>query len=104
VNVAGVDNMIINSRAVANALLEKKGVNFSDRPSLFFLNEIVGWKEGPPFQHLGPTLNAHRRRLLQIVGTKSSVDSEEDTMREAALRCFDGMMENPQKLQAYIRR
>jgi hypothetical protein len=102
VNLAGTDVIILNSLSAATTLLDKKGANFSDRPSLRFLADIVGWKEATPLMDLGPTLTGHRKRLIQVVGSRRNVDNQEDTIREAVVTCLNNMLEDPQRLLSHI--
>jgi hypothetical protein len=51
---------------------------------------------------LGPTLTGHRKRLIQIIGSKQNVNSMEDTIREAVLKCLNGMLEDSRRLESHI--
>jgi hypothetical protein len=103
VDLAGSDIIILNTLPAATDLLESKGANFSDRPSLRFGCEIVGWKDLPGLMNLGPTLNEHRKRILQVIGSKQMVDSLEGTIREEVLKCLNSVIEDPRRLGWYIR-
>jgi hypothetical protein len=103
VNLAGSDAIILHSLSAATTLLESRGANFSDRPSLRFLCDIVGWKDAPALLNLGPTLTEHRKRFLQVIGSRQSMYNWEDTMREAVLKCLSDTTEDPQRLEGHIR-
>jgi hypothetical protein len=102
-NLAGSDVIVLHTLSAATTLLKSRGANFSDRPSLRFLSDIVGWKDAPGLLNLGPTLMGHRKRFLQVVGSTQYMDSWEDIMCEAVLKCLGSMMEEPQRLDGLIR-
>jgi hypothetical protein len=103
VKLAGSDIIILNTLSAATVLLESRGVNFSDRPSLHFLSDIVGWKEATSLMNLGPTLTQRRKRLLQLIGSKNNMDNLEDTIRNAVLKCLNSMTEDPKRLVWHVR-
>lgn len=69
VNVLGTHMIIVNSVEKATSMLQD--VNYIDRPSSFFLAEVVGWKHVLTFLNDGPRFKAGRRLFKQILGTKS---------------------------------
>jgi hypothetical protein len=102
-DLAGSDVIIINSLSAATELLETKGANFSDRPPMHFLCNLVGWSDMPAFMNYGPTLVGHRRRMLQTVGSKRSVETIESTQRLATLKCLKSIHEAPHELEKHLR-
>jgi hypothetical protein len=95
--------IIVNSLSAAKALFETKGANFSDRPSAHFACDIVGWKELPALQNMGPTLTEHRKRMVQAVGSKQGMENVEPTIVRATLACLKKMVEEPQRLGSHLR-
>jgi hypothetical protein len=104
VNLSGSDVMVINSFTVAKALFETKATNFSDRPSMYFTCDLVGWGDLPLFMNYGPAVVGHRRRMLQSVGSKRSIETLESTLRSVALKCLKDIAESPAQLQNHVRR
>jgi hypothetical protein len=102
-NLVGSDVIVINSLSAAIEILETKGANFSDRPTMHFLCNLVGWRDMPTFMNYGPTLVGHRRRMLQTVGSKRSVDTIESTQRLATLKCLKSIVEAPHELEKHVR-
>jgi hypothetical protein len=51
----------------------------------------------------GPTLVGHRKRMLQTVGSKQSIDTIESTMRSAILKCLKGIADAPEQLEKHVR-
>jgi hypothetical protein len=102
-NVAGTNIIFINSLATAYEIFEVRGANFSDRASMFFLCEMVGWKHAPSLQNAGPVQTAHRRSILREIGSKRNIAEVEDTITKATLKCLRGMMDVPEQLPDHIR-
>ena len=46
-NVAGTKVIVVNGLRHIKALLDERGSNFSERPSSYFANEMLGWKDSP---------------------------------------------------------
>ncbi|KAI0790121.1 cytochrome P450 [Irpex lacteus] len=53
--------IIITSVAVARDLLEKRSANYSDRPPLTMLNDMMGWSNVVTHFPTGPRFRLHRR-------------------------------------------
>jgi hypothetical protein len=82
------DIISINSRAVLSALFESptRGHIYSDRPSLYFACELVGWKELPGLLDLGSKLTHHRRLMAQTIGTKALIADMQGLIEAQVLR------------------
>ncbi|TCD61765.1 hypothetical protein EIP91_007967 [Steccherinum ochraceum] len=61
----GKSILSINSYAVANDLLEKKGAIYSDRPRLPMLKEVIGWTWNLVVQSYSEGFAVHRRIVQQ---------------------------------------
>jgi hypothetical protein len=57
----------------------------------------------PLFLNYGPELVGHRRRMLQSVGSKRSIETLESTLRSATLKCLKDVAEAPEKLERHVR-
>jgi hypothetical protein len=96
-------DLIYLNLAGSTALLETKSANLSDRPSLHFICDLVKLSKLQLFLNYGPTLVGYRRRMLQSVGSKRSIETLESTIRSAILRCLKGLSDAPQKLEKHLR-
>jgi hypothetical protein len=95
--------IVLNTRAAAYALLDTRSVDFSDRPTLFFLCNLVGWSDYPALQNWGPNVNMHRRLLREAIGTKELITAMEPAGREHTFRCIRRIMDEPEQLLPHLR-
>jgi hypothetical protein len=102
-NLASADVVIINTLSAAKALFEAKGLNYSDRPSLFFLCDIVGWRELPILMNFGAEIVSHRRLLRDSIGTRQLIDDMDETNRMHTFRCIRRIFDEPERLERHIR-
>jgi cytochrome P450 len=102
-SLLGSDVLIVNSRATLSALFEGKSANISDRPSLYFACELVGWKELPAMMSMGPAHTHHRRLMAQTIGTKSLMVDIQDMVESQVYRFLQRAVNEPERLEHHIR-
>ncbi|KAF5361115.1 hypothetical protein D9758_009085 [Tetrapyrgos nigripes] len=65
--VPGRKMVVVNNRAVAEELLEKRGANYSDRPRFTMLVEMMGWDPTLTLMPYSKRSQKHRRMLQQYL-------------------------------------
>ncbi|KAH8109869.1 cytochrome P450 monooxygenase, partial [Phellopilus nigrolimitatus] len=104
VTVLGQTMVIINDYTIAVDLFEKKSAIYSDRPTLTFGGEMVGWDTSVPLSRYGERFRKYRRNFHEYLGTRTAVASftpiEEVETRRFLLRT----MRDPSSLHDQIRR
>lgn len=60
---------------------------FSDRPSLTFSGEMIGWDRSPSHMNFTNRFMTHRRQMHQTIGTKNGV-SRFYPLQELEIRRF----------------
>lgn len=68
-NVCGQHLIVVSNYDSARRLLSHKGAKHSDRPSLYFVCELIGWGQNTTLLPEGPQLKEHRRLINQHIGT-----------------------------------
>ncbi|WYZ42267.1 hypothetical protein EsH8_V_001162 [Colletotrichum jinshuiense] len=100
--VIGKPFIVVNDSQVALDILEKKSAEFSSRPSLTFIGELVGWSKatgGIPYNH---TFRLHRKVFARIIGTQTSA-SKFDLLQEAEVGHFLlHVLDSPGNLKEHI--
>ncbi|KAK4157185.1 hypothetical protein C8A00DRAFT_11913 [Chaetomidium leptoderma] len=89
----GTKWVVLNSLSAATELLEKRGSNYADRPR-FVMFEEMGWSPTLTWLRWGPKYHSHRK-VLQPPFTKTRVHQYTALQRKEALRCCQGMIDNP---------
>lgn len=79
--------IIINDVDTAYELHDKRAKNSSDRPTMTFSGEMLGWNNSPTHMSYSERLLKHRKQLHQIIGTKNGV-SRFNHLQEVEIRRF----------------
>ncbi|KAK7437617.1 hypothetical protein VKT23_018516 [Stygiomarasmius scandens] len=101
--VFGLEFLVINSYTVAKELLEKRSVNFSDRPRMIMAGEMIGWNTATAITPFNDTFKNHRRLMARAAGGKNAEafwPVEERERRKFLLH----LIEEPNNLIQLIRR
>lgn len=104
-NVAGTKIVVLNSPAVAKALLDDRGAIYSDRPHLHFANDIIGWKDSPIMclaSH--PYFKPSRRMMLGAVGSRAALESYIHLEEHEVHRFLRRVIDEPDKVEYYLRK
>lgn len=103
ISLLGTDIIIVNSLTVLSALHETNDDICSDRPSLYFAYEMVGWRELALSMNVGPEHTAHRKLIAKTIGTKAAMASLQDKIDHQA-QCFvKRIIDHPEHLYRHVR-
>ncbi|KAF8999673.1 cytochrome P450 [Cyathus striatus] len=98
VNVFGKPMVILNDPTIAVELLDKKGKQYSDRPTFIMAGDLVGWGETIGLKHYdrnGPWSEG-RRYLAQYLGSRAKViDSFSDILQSGAHNFLKKLLDKP---------
>ncbi|KAK0484584.1 cytochrome P450 [Armillaria novae-zelandiae] len=70
--VAGQSIIVLNSRSVVLDLLGGRAAVYSDRPSMPFFRDLIGWDWVLPLQHYGREMHLQRRMIDRAINTEFS--------------------------------
>lgn len=65
--------VIVNSLKVTEDLLDARGTNFSDRPTIPVGGELGGFDNALPLVHYGDRVRKERKFFYRLFGTQASV-------------------------------
>ncbi|EFX00004.1 cytochrome p450 monooxygenase [Grosmannia clavigera kw1407] len=97
----GTKWIVPNSLQSAIDLLDKRGVNYSDRPK-FILFEEMGWAPTLTWLRWGPQMQRHRR-VLQPAFSKTQVRQHQDSQQKEALICLHNILDDAENWTGSIR-
>lgn len=99
--------VVLNDIDVVFELLDKRSRIFSDRPSLTFSGEMIGWNRSPSHMSYTNRLTAHRRQMHQIIGTKDGISRfyplQELEMRRFLLHVLNDPKDLFKSIHLYVR-
>ncbi|KIJ07546.1 hypothetical protein PAXINDRAFT_19268 [Paxillus involutus ATCC 200175] len=103
-SLLGTHVILIGSAKIAEDLIEKRSVNYSDRPRSVMCGELSGWGKIMLLSNYNDWFRAHRKLFAQEIGSNSTVAKfhrmiEFETRR--SLRCI---LDDPARLQAHVRK
>lgn len=104
VNLFGKRLVILNSFEVANELLDKKSIIYSDRPVFPVCGEVIGWNRLLALQQYGVRLREMRRLFSQTFGTHSSLMELATDLEHEAHQFLRRVAENPSSLTKQVQR
>jgi len=125
-NVAGTKIIVLNSLQHIQALLDNRGAIYSERPSSYFANEMLGWKVSPimhgayhewfkPCEHRrhrslwshGTNKIRHRlgrKMMADAVGTREALKGFVHMQEHEAHRWLRRVVDEPDRVLHYLRK
>ncbi|EJD41567.1 cytochrome P450 [Auricularia subglabra TFB-10046 SS5] len=104
-NVAGQPIMVLNSPAVAHALLDERGATYSDRPHLHFADDVVGWKDSPIMCTAShPWFKPSRRLMHNAVGSRAALDGYIHMEEHEVHRFLRRVIDEPERVAYHLRK
>jgi hypothetical protein len=99
----GINLIFTGSAKIAEDLLEKRSVNYSDRPRSVMCGELSGWSKIMLLSNYNDWFRAHRKLFAQEIG--SSIVAKFHRMIEfETRRTLRNILDDPAKLQAHVRK
>jgi hypothetical protein len=96
--------IIINDHETAIKLLDKRSLTYSDRPVMPMLTEAMGWKNTLGFSPYGERFKRYRKLVHQFIGTRSAAEKFAPIMEREIKPFLRRIVEEPEQVQAHIRR
>jgi cytochrome P450 len=106
VNLAGTHVIILNSPENTSALLDSKNAPSSDRPSMYFAGNMVGWDKIFTMLRDGPRLKTTRRLVAQEIGSRAEITRFVPQIEAQTYAFILKVLDNPsaEMLPRYIRK
>ncbi|KAI0779913.1 cytochrome P450 [Fomes fomentarius] len=96
--------VILNTREVAEELLEKRSGKYSDRPRFILLNEIMKWDSVINMMPYGDRFKKQRKYLQDALMPKPVLFSYRPMQRRETYTLLQGLCESPERVNDHIKR
>ena len=100
----GYSIIVISSARIAEDLVEKRSINYSDRPRSVMGGELSGWGKIMLLSNYNEWFRAHRKWIAQDIGSYASVEKLHSMIEFETRRYLRCVLEDPEKNQAHVRK
>ncbi|KAI0748079.1 cytochrome P450 [Daedaleopsis nitida] len=104
VSALGQHIVVLNDAKYALDMLDKKGLLYSDRPTLVMGGQIVGWDEGPALSPFCDRWAEYRRLFSHFMGTKAKIDAFDHVLHEETNVFLKHLLAEPDDWVEHTRR
>ncbi|EMD37321.1 hypothetical protein CERSUDRAFT_153900 [Gelatoporia subvermispora B] len=102
--ILGNQMVVLNCYKDAIALLDKKSLNYSDRPALVVVGKEMGWDQGVSATPYGDYWREQRRYLAPMFGSRKAIEQFVPSIEEHARELLLSLLEHPDNLDRALRR
>ena len=95
--------IILNSAKLAIDMLDRKSPIYSDRPSLTFGGEMVGWNQTLVLSPYGDRFREYRRFMHRLIGGQKQVQRFHPFSEQETRKFLKRLLKNPNDVQSHIR-
>ncbi|KAI0705960.1 cytochrome P450 [Cerioporus squamosus] len=96
--------LVLGSLRAAQDLLERKSGNFSDRPRLILLSELMGWDNVVTHMPYGDRFRKHRRWMHDNFQTRPALHGYRPIQQRETYTLLSGLLETPGDFLSHINR
>lgn len=100
----GSTTIIVGSAKIAAELLEKRSVNYSDRPQSVMAGELSGWGKIMLLSRYNDWFRTHRKWIAQEIGSYDLVKKFNGLIEFETRRFLQCVLDDPEQLQAHVRK
>ncbi|KAN0088019.1 Cytochrome P450 [Tylopilus felleus] len=100
----GYNVIIIGSAKVAEDLLEKRSVNYADRPRSVMCGELSGWGKIMLLSNYNEWFRTHRKWIAQDIGSYATVAKLHRMIESECRRYLGCVLADPKRNQAHVRK
>ncbi|KIJ12381.1 hypothetical protein PAXINDRAFT_171282 [Paxillus involutus ATCC 200175] len=103
-SLLGINLIFTGSTKIAEDLLDKRSVNYSERPRSVMCGELSGWSKIMLLSDYNDWFRAHRKLFAQEIGSNSTVAKFHRMIDFETRRTLRNILDDPARLQAHIRK
>ncbi|THH08833.1 hypothetical protein EW145_g2433 [Phellinidium pouzarii] len=103
VSIFGQPMIILNTAEAARDLMEKRGANYSDRPTTTLLGKMINWGNMLAFVRYGDRFRAQRRFVHQYLNSQASASFRPAQTQQAKI-LVKNLLKNPTDFRKHINR
>jgi cytochrome P450 len=95
--------VVLNGFQAASDLMNAKGAIYCDRPSQYFIDNIIGWRDSMIILEDGDEYREQRRLFAQAIGTKAALDRFNSIQETHVCWFVNSILKEPGLLLQYTR-
>ncbi|KAK7437042.1 hypothetical protein VKT23_018858 [Stygiomarasmius scandens] len=104
IDVCGDHIIVLNSAKTVDDLLERRSSNYSDRPPMPMMNDLVGWNEFDiGFMKYSDSWKLHRRTFNQFFRPQA-ITSYHPVHRKEVTVLLNKLLADPENLHAHVQK
>ncbi|EGN98959.1 hypothetical protein SERLA73DRAFT_181707 [Serpula lacrymans var. lacrymans S7.3] len=103
-NIFGHCLILVNSAAIAEELLDKRSVSYSDRPPMVMAGELSGWNKALLMTKYGERFRQIRKYFHQAIGARTSIRAFVPIVEHETLRFAQKVLCDDTRLEAHVRK
>ncbi|KAF8841332.1 cytochrome P450 [Paxillus ammoniavirescens] len=103
-SLLGINLIVTGSAKIAEDLLDKRSVKYSDRPRSVMCGELSGWGKIMLLSNYNEWFRAHRKFFAQEIGSNSTVAKLHGMIESETRRSLRNILDDPARLQAHVRK
>ena len=96
--------IFIGSAKIAEELLDKRSVNYSDRPRSVMSGELSGWGKIMLLSNYNEWFRQHRKWIAQEIGGYATIQKLHWLIEYETRRSLSCVLDDPDRTQAHIRK
>ncbi|KAL4077432.1 cytochrome P450 [Scleroderma citrinum] len=100
----GYTIIVIGSAKIAEDLLEKRSVNYADRPRSVMSGELSGWGKVMLLSNYNDWFRQHRKWIAQEIGGYGTVQKWHGLIEYETRRFLRCVLNDPERTQAHVRK
>lgn len=100
----GYTIIAIGSAKIAEDLLEKRGVNYADRPRSVMCGELSGWGKVMLLSNYNDWFRQHRKWFAQEIGSHGTVQKFHKLIEYETRRFLRCVLNDPEQTQVHVRK
>ena len=101
--IFGKHMIILNTFEAAQDLMERRSAIYSDRPSIAFGGDFVGWSRTTVLLPYGARHRASRRLMQQVIGTQSAMHKFDEIEASEVLKFLKNLLDTPDDFAEHVR-
>ena len=102
-SLCGYNVIVIGSAKIAAELLEKRGINYADRPRSVMAGELAGWGKMMLLCNYTDRLRSQRKWIAHDLGSHAVVTKFHSMIEVVNRRTLQLVLEDPDRLQTHLR-
>jgi hypothetical protein len=100
----GYNIILIGSAKIAGELLDKRGINYSDRPRSIMGGELSGWGKMMVLCNYTDWFRAQRKWFAHDLGSHAAIAKLHRMIEVETRRSLRSALEEPDRIRAHVRK